>query len=174
MQESAYRVTMYKDNMFAMPSSVENIALAYNKQILGALPALPSVINSGETTLLGQASGMNVYTSYPNAAMNLMNFLVSDEIMKEVYATLGKIPSVKDSSKIPGLSEDAISQGFLAQAANSHPMPGIQEGNYMWDPLRDVWTNIFVEKMSITDAQAKSQTDYEKILSDSGSDAAEK
>lgn len=116
-----------------------------------------------------QVTGMNIYSNYPNAAMNLMNFLVSDDVMKEVYNTLGKIPAVTDSSKIPGLSEDPISQGFLTQAAFSHPMPVIQEGNYMWDPLRDIWTNIFNEQMSVEDALARSLSDYNQILKDSGS-----
>jgi arabinogalactan oligomer/maltooligosaccharide transport system substrate-binding protein len=115
-----------------------------------------------------QVTGMNIYTNYPNAAMNLMRFLASDEVMNVVYNTLGKIPAVKDSATIPGLNEDTISQGFLSQAAYSHAMPVIQEGNYMWDPLRDVWTNIFDEKMSIEDSQAKSMQDYENILANSG------
>lgn len=115
-----------------------------------------------------QVTGMNIYTSYPNAAMNLMRFLVSDEVMNVVYSNLGKIPAVKNSDSIPGLKDDVISQGFLSQAAYSHAMPVIQEGNYMWDPLRDVWTNIFDEKMSIEDAQAKSLEDYERILKDAG------
>ena len=121
------------------------------------------------TTFSGvQVTGMNVYTDYPNAAMNLMLFLASEEMMNVVYDTLGKIPAVKNSDLIPGLNDDVISQGFLNQAANSHAMPVIQEGNYMWDPLRDVWTNIFDEKMSVEDAQAKSLEDYEKILANAG------
>lgn len=121
------------------------------------------------TTFSGvQVTGMNVYTNYPNATMNLMRFLVSDEVMNAVYNTLGKIPAVKNSDSIPGLNEDTISQGFLKQAAYSHAMPVIQEGNYMWDPLRDVWTNIFDEKMPIEDAQKKSLEDYERILKDAG------
>jgi len=127
--------------------------------------------NNGEhpITFSGvQVTGMNIYTSYPNATMNLMRFLVSDEVMNAVYNTLGKIPAVKNSDSIPGLNEDTISQGFLKQAAYSHAMPVIQEGNYMWDPLRDVWTNIFDEKMPIEDAQKKSLEDYERILKDSG------
>ncbi len=115
-----------------------------------------------------QVTGMNIYTDYPNAAMNLMRFLASEEVMNIVYNTLGKIPAVKDSTAIPGLNEDTISQGFLSQAEFSHAMPVIQEGNYMWDPLRDVWTNIFDEKMTVEDAQAKSMSDYEQILKDSG------
>ncbi len=121
------------------------------------------------TTFSGvQVTGMNIYTNYPNATMNLMRFLASNEVMNAVYNTLGKIPSVKDSSLVPGLSDDVISQGFLTQAAFSHAMPVIQEGNYMWDPLRDVWTNIFDAKMSIEDSQAKSLEDYTKILENSG------
>ena len=100
--------------------------------------------------------------------MNLMRFLASDEAMNAVYNVLGKIPAVKNSDSIPGLNEDEISQGFLEQAAYSHAMPVIQEGNYMWDPLRDVWTNIFDEKMSIEDAQAKSEEDYQSTLKNSG------
>jgi len=115
-----------------------------------------------------QVTGMNIYTDYPNAAMNLMRFLASDEAMNAVYNVLGKIPAVKNSDSIPGLNEDEISQGFLEQAAYSHAMPVIQEGNYMWDPLRDVWTNIFDEKMSIEDAQAKSEEDYQSTLKNSG------
>lgn len=125
--------------------------------------------DAAPTTFSGvQVTGMNVYTDYPNAAMNLMRFLASEEIMNVVYDTLGKIPAVKNSDLIPGLNEDEISKGFLAQADNSHAMPVIQEGNYMWDPLRDVWTNIFDEKMSIEDAQAKSLEDYKKILANAG------
>ncbi len=115
-----------------------------------------------------RVAGVNIYTKYPNAAMNLLRFLSSEDIMKEVYSVLGKIPAVKDSSRIPGLSEDTISQGFLAQAAYSHPMPVIQEGNYMWDPLRDLWTNLFDAQMTIEEAQSKSQEDYERILRDAG------
>ena len=131
---------------------------------------IPSFNNGVQpTTFSGvQVTGMNVYTRYPNASMNLMRFLVSEEVMNVVYNTLNKIPAVKNSDMVPGLSDDVISQGFLSQAEFSHAMPVIQEGNYMWDPLRDVWTNIFDEKMSIEDAQAKSLSDYEKILKDSG------
>lgn len=127
--------------------------------------------NNGEhpVTFSGvQVTAMNIYSSYPNAAMNLMRFLVSNEVMNVVYSNLGKIPAVKNSDSIPGLSDDPISQGFLSQAAYSHAMPVIQEGNYMWDPLRDVWTNIFDEKMTVEDAQAKSLADYERILKDAG------
>lgn len=131
---------------------------------------IPSFSNAQQPiTFSGvQVTGMNVYTDYPNAAMNLMRFLASDEMMNVVYGTLGKIPAVKNSDAIPGLNEDAISQGFLNQAEFSHAMPVIQEGNYMWDPLRDVWTNIFDEKMTIDDAQAKSLEDYEKIIENAG------
>ncbi|HBY72993.1 MAG TPA: hypothetical protein DEG06_12200 [Lachnospiraceae bacterium] len=115
-----------------------------------------------------QVTGMNVYTDYPNAAMNLMRFLASDEIMNVVYDVMGKIPAVKESASVPGLNEDTVSQGFLSQAEYSHAMPVIQEGNYMWDPLRDVWTNLFDEKMSVEDAQAKSSEDYKKILENAG------
>lgn len=132
--------------------------------------ALPKFSNNqNPITFSGvRVTGMNIYTNYPNASMNLLRFLASEEVMKEVYGILGKIPAVKDSESIPGLNEDTISQGFLTQAAYSHPMPVIQEGNYMWDPLRDVWTNIFDEMMSIEDAQIKSQEDYERILQDAG------
>ncbi|MDF2822109.1 MAG: extracellular solute-binding protein family 1 [Clostridiales bacterium] len=123
------------------------------------------------TTFSGvQVTGMNVYTDYPNATMNLMRFLASDEVMKEVYSTLGKIPSIKNSDNVPGLNEDEIARGFLSQAAFSHAMPVIQEGNYMWDPLRDVWTNIFDAKMSVEDAQTRSLDDYNKILQNSGAE----
>lgn len=115
-----------------------------------------------------RVTGINIYTNYPNASMNLLEFLTSEDVMKEAYSILGRIPTVKNSDNIPGLNEDAISQGFLSQAVYSHPMPVIQEGNYMWDPLRDVWTNIFDEGMSIEEAQEKAQGDYERILRDSG------
>lgn len=120
-----------------------------------------------------QVTGMNIYTNYPNATMNLMRFLTSQDVMNVIYSSLGKIPAVSDSSTVPGLNEDIISQGFLSQAAFSHAMPVIQEGNYMWDPLRDVWTNIFDEKMTVEDAQAKSMQDYENILANSGKTAEE-
>lgn len=115
-----------------------------------------------------RVTGLNIYTDYPNASMNLLRFLASEEVMKASYEILGRIPAVKNSDHIPGLNADAISQGFLSQAAYSHPMPVIQEGNYMWDPLRDIWTNIFDEAMSIEEAQKKAQADYERILQDSG------
>lgn len=132
---------------------------------------LPAFSNGVQpTTFSGvQVTGMNVYTAYPNAAMNLMRFLVSEDVVKSVYDPLGKIPAVKDSSKVPGLDSDPISRGFLSQAAFSHAMPVIQEGNYMWDPLRDVWTNLFDEKMPVKAAQAKSLEDYNKILETAGS-----
>lgn len=132
-----------------------------------AIPKFSNNVNP--TTFSGvQVTGMNIYTDYPNAAMNLIRFLVSDEIMREVYLTLGKIPAVADSSKIPGLKDDPISQGFLEQSEFSHAMPVIQEGNYMWDPLRDVWTYIFNEKMTIEEAQQESASDYQKKLEDAG------
>ncbi len=137
---------------------------------LFGVTALPKFNNNvNPTTFSGvQVTGMNIYTKYPNATMNLMRFLISDDVMKEVFLTLGKIPAVADSEKIPGLSSDPISQGFLEQSEFSHAMPVIQEGNYMWDPLRDVWTYIFNEKMTVVDAQAKSLQDYNKKLEDAG------
>ena len=132
--------------------------------------ALPK-FNNGQApvTFSGvQVIGMNIYTEYPNATMNLMNFLMSEPVVQATYQVLGKIPALKDSSVIPGLKEDLISQGFLAQAEFSHPMPALQEVNYMWDPLRDVWTNVFNEKMTIEAAQKQSQKEYDRILADSG------
>lgn len=138
-------------------------------EIIGVLE-LPK-FNNGKnpTTFSGvQVIGMNIYTKYPNAAMNLVRFLVSDEVMQIVYQVWGKVPAVQDSSIIPGLQDDPLAQGFLRQAEYSHAMPVIQEGNYMWDPLRDVWTYIFEEKMSVEDAQKKSLEDYKRILRDAG------
>lgn len=117
-----------------------------------------------------QVLGMNIFTEYPNAAMNLVRFLSSDEVMAVVYETWGKIPAITDTSKVPGLQDDKLSQGFLKQAEYAHAMPVIAEVDYMWDPLRDVWTYIFDEKMTIEQAQQRAHEDYQRLLSDAGVD----
>lgn len=61
MQDSAVAVTLYEDNMYAVPSSVENIALVYNKQILAALPTLPTVLPLTATNLLEQIERDEIY-----------------------------------------------------------------------------------------------------------------
>ncbi|GKX31484.1 hypothetical protein SH1V18_39640 [Vallitalea longa] len=61
IQESAYEVTMYEDDMYAIPSSIENIALVYNKQLLKALPALPTTIETSASNLLEQVENEEIY-----------------------------------------------------------------------------------------------------------------
>ena len=126
----------------------------------GVVP-LPLVNGKQPYTFSGvQLACVSSYTKYPAAARALAMEFISNETLEFAYKDLGKIPAVKDTTAIPGLSEDANIQAFLEQAQFSNAMPSLPEMTYFWTVAKDMYCSVWDNVSTPQDAMAKAIKDY--------------
>jgi len=102
------------------------------------------------------------------AAFAFLEFVASVEGAAILYEVTGMLPALKDSSGVPGLSENEWLMGILEQSPFADPMPVIPEVHAMWEPLADLFTFTWDGHMSPEDAQAKAMETYEILLNAQG------
>ena len=125
---------------------------------------LPTINGQQPYTFSGvQLACVSSYSKYPGAARALAMYLGSDEILSFLYSELGKLPAVNDGSTIPGLSEDANVQAFMAQAEYSFAMPAIPEMSYYWTATESMFRGVWDGTMTPEQAAEKAQVDYEAL-----------
>ncbi len=130
---------------------------------LGAC-AMPDIELDGttvkETTFSGVLiAGVNKATSISSAAWTLVEFMVSDKGADILYAQAGKLPCLKDTSNIEGLSENKVLNAVSAQLVNSKGMPSISEMGYMWDIGATMFADLFIGK-DVATVTAEALTNY--------------
>jgi len=88
---------------------------------------------------------VNSFSQYPNAARLFARFASTKEAQVLQYEKLGSLPSNIEAGNDPLIQQDEVTQGFLAQFANSEPMPSIPEMGNVWSPIAaafsDVWNS---------------------------------
>lgn len=129
----------------------------FNKAGLNyGVTALPTYNGTALKSFAGvQNAHVNVYTEYPNAAQLLALFMASPEGASILYNVGNKIPTIKDTTQVEGLSEDELVKPFIAQFANSFPMPSVTRISYFWTIGADILKAVFDGQL--TPAQGREQ-----------------
>lgn len=129
----------------------------------GVVP-LPMVDGNQPYTFSGvQVACVSSYTKYPAAARALVMETISNETLEFAYKDLGKVPAVKDTAQIPGLSEDTNIQAFLKQAEFSKAMPSIPEVSYFWTVAKDMECSVWDGTSTPENAMTKAMADYDAL-----------
>lgn len=107
---------------------------------------IPAINGQPATSFSGvKAWYVNSFSQYPNAARLFARFASTKEAQILQYEKLGSLPANIDAANDPAIAQDEITQGFLAQFANSEPMPSIPEMGNVWAPIAaafsDVWNS---------------------------------
>lgn len=92
---------------------------------------------------------VSAYSKYPNAAKLFAHFITTKEMQIKINELTGAIPAAKDIESDPKVRKDDMTQGFLKQIKNSHPVPNVPETQYVWqsmDPAVDaIWNGADVK-----------------------------
>ena len=107
---------------------------------------IPAINGQPATSFSGiKAWYVNSFSEYPNAARLFARFASTKEAQVLQYEKLGSLPANIEAANDPVIAQDEITQGFLAQFANSEPMPSIPEMGNVWSPIAaafsDVWNS---------------------------------
>lgn len=147
------------------PWSMENCykGAEENNFEVGVTP-LPTINGKQPYTFSGvQLACVSSYSKYPAAARALAMYIGSDEILSFLYKELGKLPALKDSSTVPGLSEDTNVQAFMKQAEYSIAMPIIPEISYYWTATENMYKAVWDGVLSPQEAADKAQVDFDAL-----------
>lgn len=127
---------------------------------------LPTYNGKALTPFAGvQNAHVSAFTKYPIAAQLFAEYLVSDESAGQMYQLANKITTLKDVSKIEGLSADETIKPFVAQFANSFPMPSVSRVSYYWTIAAQTCSAVFDGQLTPADGRAKAVADWNTLLS---------
>lgn len=122
---------------------------------------LPTYKGRALTPFAGiQNAHISAATDYPIAAELFAQYLVSDEAAGLLYKLVNKITSLKDITKVEGLSQDPISQAFVAQFSNAFPLPSSARTSYFWTISAQVCQNVFDQALTPAEGRAKAIEDW--------------
>jgi arabinogalactan oligomer / maltooligosaccharide transport system substrate-binding protein len=111
-----------------------------------------------------QNAHVSAFTKYPIAAQLFAQHLVSDEAAGMMYRKANKITTLKDVSKIEGLSEDELIKPFVEQFANSQPMPSVSRISYFWTISAQTCQAVFDGQLTPAQGRAKAVEDWNTLL----------
>jgi arabinogalactan oligomer/maltooligosaccharide transport system substrate-binding protein len=109
-------------------------------------------------------AGVSSYSKNFDAAFAFVDYLASPEGQILQFEKTGKLTTLKDSSLVPGISQDPYLLGILEQAPYADPMPSIPEGDFMWGPITTLLTFAWDTQIPIAEAQAKAIEEYDTSL----------
>jgi arabinogalactan oligomer/maltooligosaccharide transport system substrate-binding protein len=112
-----------------------------------------------------QSAHVSAFTLYPNAAQLFAQYLVSDESAAVMYEKANKLTTLRDISKIPGLSEDEILQPFVKQFEHSFPMPSASRISYYWTISAQTCQAVFDGQLTPAEGRKKAVEDWNTLLS---------
>jgi arabinogalactan oligomer / maltooligosaccharide transport system substrate-binding protein len=126
---------------------------------------LPTYDGNALTPFAGvQNAHISAFTKYPIAAQLFARYLVTDESAGLMYEKANKITTLKDISKIEGLSEDESMQAFTKQFANSVPMPSASRISYYWTISAQTCQAVFDGQLTPKEGRAKAIEDWNTLL----------
>jgi arabinogalactan oligomer/maltooligosaccharide transport system substrate-binding protein len=111
-----------------------------------------------------QNAHVSAFTKYPIAAQLFAEYLVSDEAAGLLYEKANKIPTLKDVSGIPGLSEDSNITPFIEQFASSVPMPSIPRVSFFWSISATTCQAVFDGQLTPAEGRQKAVEDWNTFL----------
>lgn len=126
---------------------------------------LPTYNGKALTPFAGvQNAHVSAFTKYPIAAQLFAQYLVSDESAGLMYRLANKITTLKDVSKIEGLSTDETIKPFVEQFANSFPMPSASRVSYYWTISAQTCSAVFDGKLTPAEGRTKAVEDWNTLL----------
>lgn len=135
---------------------------------LGGCEMFPITVNgvkTPSTTFSGvQVIGVSSLSKVTSAAWDLVQYMVSDEGASILYSNSGKLPCLKDTSNIEGISEDIVLNAVSAQLLNSKGMPSINEMGYVWT----IGENLFKEAFQGLDSAEVAAKAHKSFVDQAG------
>jgi len=126
---------------------------------------LPTYNGKALTPFAGvQNAHVSSYTEYQIAAQLFAQYLVSDQSAALLYQLANDITTLKDVSKVEGLSEDVTMKPFVAQFANSYPMPSVSRISYFWTIAAQTCSAVFDGQLTPAEGRAKAVEDWNTLL----------
>lgn len=101
------------------------------------------------------------YSPYPKAAQLFADFLTTNEMLLKRYEMTNSLPPVPELMKKISESANDATKSFIAQGNNSDAMPAIPEMGYLWSPMANAITAVWVNN-----EPAKSALDHAREIID--------
>lgn len=103
-------------------------------------------------------------SSHKHEAYEFIEFLTSHEITKEFALVSDTLPSIKSVYQDAEIINDAVIQGFLAQAELGQPAPSIPEMSKIWGPLTDALQLAYSGDKTVEEALSDAQKEIEQSI----------
>ena len=109
---------------------------------------------------------VSAYSQYPNAAALFGKFLSKHENQMERFTFQGRIPVTKAAQSESTITNDADIAAFVAQSANSIPMPSIPEVGLFWTPAANAFKTIWNEQVSAEEGMKTAAQDIRDAIAE--------
>ncbi|UCF06170.1 MAG: extracellular solute-binding protein [bacterium] len=173
-RESNYEVsdTMFKQGMAAFIINGPWSIKAYVKAgiDLGIIP-LPVITATGRhptpmVSSKGYSININVDEARLSIVKELLVYLTSKEVQREIATELLILPSLKDLYQDQSITQHEILRGSLEQSKLGRPMPLVPEMRAIWDAIRPFYQSVLGGQMTPEDAAEQMQERAEKKIAE--------
>ncbi|MBN1884403.1 MAG: extracellular solute-binding protein [Candidatus Krumholzibacteriota bacterium] len=173
-KESSYELsdTMFKKGQAAFVINGPWSLKAYLKagMEIGVM-ALPPITATGlypapMVSSKGYSISVNVADEKLPAVEDLLVFLTSEEVQREIVGELLILPSRTALFEDEALTADPLLKGSLAQALHGRPMPVVPEMRAVWDAVRPFYQSVLGGQMKADEAARAMQERAEKKIAE--------
>lgn len=131
---------------------------------VGVMP-IPTIEGSPVFTLSSSHHiAVSAYTEYPRAAQNVLLFMTSDEGLDIYYQSTGQIPSSKTPESLHAFGQNQILVNFAKQGMSSDSIPVNDYIQFIWEPMSELFVDVWDDTMEIPDAQVKGADNYNRLI----------
>jgi maltose-binding protein MalE len=119
--------------------------------------AIPMITETGRypapmVSSKGYSISVNVVKEKLPLVKDLLVYLTSEAVQKEITAELKILPAVKSLFNDEVLLSDPILKGSLEQALHGQPMPSVPEMRAIWDAMRPFYQSVMGGKLDPAEA----------------------
>ena len=140
-----------------------------NPKIDAAICVLPDVSETGlamqpMVATKGYSLNRNTTGEQARLAIDLVRFLLSEQVQAEFSRRLKVLPSRKKLLDAPELQSDPTLKASYAQALRGRSMPVVSELRAVWDAMRPSYQLVLSGKLPAADAAREMQADAQKRI----------
>lgn len=131
---------------------------------VGAL-TLPTIEGKQVRTLSSSHQvAISAYTEYPRAAQNVLLFMMSYDGLDIYYQSTGKIPATKNPKALQEFGKNEVLVKFAEQGLYSDPIPVNEYIQFVWEPMAELFVNVWDNTTEIADAQINATDSYNRLV----------